>query len=79
MFSNIREHVKDLLLSEIEQKSRFFFENAKKIIIGNSRKVEILKDIYHNPDCYAGYFLMSEPGHLGKQGDSHAEKTTCLI
>ena len=33
-----------------------------------------MKDIYHNSNYYAGYFLKSVPVHLGKQGASCTEQ-----
>ena len=74
IFADIREHVKGMLECETEKQFRICFKTAKKIIKANPKKVEILEDIYNNPEYYAGYFLKSVPGHLGKQGDSHAEQ-----
>ena len=33
-----------------------------------------MEDILYNPAYYSGYYLKSVSGHLGKQGDSHAEQ-----
>ena len=71
IFSDIRDYVKGIL----ESKDQFSncFEKAK-LFFCSSQKNEILEAIFHNPECYAGYFLNSVPVHLVKQEDFHAEQ-----
>ena len=78
-FSIIREYLKAMLLSKDRSEWDSAYQYAKLKIKEHPKKLTILKDIYDNPQYYAGYYTRDMIGNLRLNGMVAAEQNHSSI
>ena len=68
-----------MILSQTEEDWERAFESTASLLIGHPHKLELLQNIYNNPEYYGGYVTQRIIGNLCLNGSTPAEQNHSSI